>query len=254
MNEDQNNQPSSQVPNDTQVPNDDAPNDGAPASAGLTEEQVQQMVSSAVSEATTKVREETTKDIVTRLTGEGDKQDDQNVPPWEKEGRKPKGWSEVVDYATKSALNQFESKQEAQKKAQETANRERELQQAQTLEQYNKVWDRQITSLEKDGHIPSIDKDIKAKLDKGEKLSDEEKQDPGIQARVKLYDLAEKHGTANLELVYYKYMSTGQADAPPPGANVPVQGNRKSVSSPGKGPGFSYEEIHNARDIRDLIN
>ena len=49
------------------------------------------------------------------------------------------------------------------------------------------------------------EKEIQEKLKKGEVLSEEERQDKGLQARSKLFELGRQNKESNLELVYYKY-------------------------------------------------
>jgi hypothetical protein len=92
-----------------------------------------------------------------------------------------------------------------------------------------------------DQRLPAVADEIQEKLTKNQPLTDDDRKDPGIEARKRLFELGNEHKETNLELVYFKYYLPEQQKNPP-GADAPVIGNAKTTS---KNTGeYSYEELH----------
>jgi len=195
-----------------------------------------------------KIAEEVRDGIIEKLTGEKDKE---GLSPWEKEKRAPKDYTEVAEWGTEKAKKEIRAEIEEKEKVQakKTA-KEKKATEAKQKE-WNDYWDGQVNKLVEEGKIPAVNEDIQVKLAENKALTDEEKEDEGVQARREIFKLANENKESNLELVYYKYYSKGATK--PAGATAPVFGSRKVVSPSGKGEEYSYDEIHGAKTMRDLL-
>lgn len=153
----------------------------------------------------------------------------------------PKDYEEIKEVSKKEALEEFErinrEKEEASKKQVEEAKK----QEVENYKKWQEIWNKQVESLTEAGHLPKVDEEIQKKLDKGEKLSKEEMEDPGIAARSELYQKAQELKESNLELVYYRDMQgkreTREAE------EAPIFGLKKSVTQADDDEEFSYEDI-----------
>ena len=190
--------------------------------------------------------EEAEKRVVNRIVGEK-----------EEEKWVPKTYVDVKDKAVEESVAIIEKKRkdEQEKLAAEKKQKNEELKKKQ--EEYNKVWNDQLDKLAQENRIPSLDlntdsdKEIKRKLDAGENLSDEEMNHPHVKARSEIFALAKEHSEPNLRLVYYDHVQNKNKEVEAQ-KNAPVFGAGPAVSDDGKGPGYTYEEIHSS-NIEDLV-
>jgi hypothetical protein len=206
------------------------------------EEKLNEQVKSSVTEVSEtikqSVRDEVVGNIVSTLSG---KTADENTAPWVREGRNPKSYEEVADWSKTQALKEFQSIEDKKQAAAKAAQEEAEKSQTQKTTELNQYWDEQLTSMVADQRLPAVADEIQEKLTKNQPLTDEDRKDPGIEARKRLFELGNEHKETNLELVYFKYYLPEHQKSVP-GANAPVIGNAKTTSNtPGA---YSYEELH----------
>lgn len=150
--------------------------------------------------------------------------------PWVKEGRDPTE-KEVLDYTANQAANivrQEQADKEAeQRKQQETA----EQQKTEYRQAWEKEWARQIDALEEAGHLPKV-------------VDTNNKQDPGLVERARLWEEAVKNNMMNLTEVYLlKILPTKGKQ--PVGDNAPILRGDSANTTPDEDSGeFFYDEIH----------
>jgi len=192
---------------------------------------------------TKKVKEE----IIQKLTESQPIPED--APAWVKRGEKaPKSWDEVLQEAEVRAERKL-TLREQEKLSEETRKKEEEQEKrAQSIEQWNKLWDSQLDDLEKQGKLSAVPAEIKAKLAKNEQLSEEERQNPALLERFELQKIALDKKEPNLKVAYYEHYSQKQSEP----LAMPVFGATKSVSTPSRSS-YSYEEIHGAQSYEDLL-
>jgi hypothetical protein len=178
--------------------------------------------------------------------------------PWEKRGEnKPKDWQEAVEAG--ADLADFRKEQAERQAAQEE--QVAETVREERRQQLNKYWDEQLTELRAQGKIPDFSDTVKEKLQKGEVLSDEEREDAGLTAQVDLVkrmnEVAADRRTQgkppiyNLKEIYYEHYdkSTGERA----GADAPVSGGRTSVKpAPTGEEELPYEDLHKM-DFEQII-
>lgn len=156
--------------------------------------------------------------------------------PWGKEGRNPKSWDEVANYMVEK------SEKVREEKAKQTEKQQKEAADA-NVKAWNQIWDAEIHDLQEAGSIPKIE-------DKSNP------NDPGIKAIQRLFEEATKMTTEgrlptkSLKVAYYEVVSKMKQE--PPGGNAPVFGQR-TPTAPDKGPGYSYEELHNT-SMDDILS
>jgi hypothetical protein len=176
--------------------------------------------------------------------------------PWVKEKRTPKSYEEVAEFA--SDLAEFK-RQKAIKEQEKKKQIELDNQRKQN-ESINQLWDLQLGEMRESGLIPKIDEKVAEKMKKGEALSQEDLEDPGIKVQRELFDtmaqLAQerraqkKPVVTNLKEVYYEHYRNKEAKQPA-GADAPVSGARPSVT-PKEGD-FTYADINN-KSYYDILN
>jgi hypothetical protein len=119
--------------------------------------------------------------------------------------------------------------------------------QKQTDAAWKSEWDRQYQELETAGKIPPIKNDL-------------DPNDPGVKARADLFkilvdkskDRQAKGLPALTNLVEIFSLHYVPSTSQPPGADAPIAGAGKSVSSGENEGNFSYSEIHNA-SVEDVL-
>ena len=196
-------------------------------------------ISAIEAEVTKKVSER----IIKTLTG-GSEEEIKGAlgeqSPWAKEGRNPKDYDEIAQWATELALK----KQEAVK-AQETEDakeKEKEAAKLQTerAEAFNKYWDTQLNELYEGGKLPKI-------------KNAEDENDLGVKARKALFskmievnEQRTKEGKEpiySLKEIYYEHPINEE-----PGMEAPVSAGRGAVPAEGEG----YEYVGN-KSFLDII-
>lgn len=197
----------------------------------LTAEQLESTIEERISEATQKAQQLAEEAIVERISGKKDS------PKWV-----PKTYEEIVERAKTETQAEIERLEQERQKQQAEQVEQRKKAEAKKQEELKQYWDQQLGAMEEDGRLPKIDKNLAEKLSKGEKLSDDEMEDPAVKARQNLYKLAHEHKEPNLELVYYKHLNNKPAQAGRPDA--PVGGARRATADSNEAP-FTWEEIHN---------
>lgn len=173
---------------------------------------------------------------------------------WEKEGRQPKDYSEIAEETKRLAKEEMTAEQqkaEEERVAKETeTKKEAEENTKKAWEVANSRWDAQLDTLESEGKIPTIGEETKKKYEETKKLTGDERiravtdlraEDAGLDARIKVQEIALENAVkgrdVDMELAYYKYYRKQ-----PAGADAPVFGSNKSVSSD-SGEDFAYEDI-----------
>ena len=194
-----------------------------------------------------KIADDVRDGIIEKLTGGKDKEDQS---PWQKEGRSPKSYDEVAEWGTEKAKKELRQEIEEKDKVQAKKDNDAKAVETKRQEDWNKYWDGQIEKLVSEEKIPAPSEEIQAKLTDNKPLTEEEKEDPGIKARADIFRLATENKENNLELVYYKHFSK---ETKPAGASAPVIGSRKAVTPSGEQSEYTYEEVHNAKTMHDLL-
>jgi hypothetical protein len=177
-------------------------------------------------------------DMVTKLKGEAPS--DEDVPVWEKEGRNPKSYKEIAEYA----VTQFDRRQTEKEKEitrQEKLQHEAETRnQEEALKTQNQIWDQEIAFLQENNLMPKI-------VDKNSK------DDEGVKAARDLFEkainLVKEGKLPSKSLIAAYYQST-----PKPKAEPPVFGRKNAgpVGEVGE-PGYTYGEIHGSKSFQDIL-
>ena len=200
-------------------------------------EELKESISKEVSD---EVREDVTKqvrdDFVKKIAGEK-----------EPETYAPKTWQQVKEDMERTAEEKTKSILEEREKQSSEADKTAKQQEADKVKARNEAWDKQVKSLVNEGLISDVSKEIAEKMAKNIPLTTEDRKDPGVKARVKLFETMKQNNIEDAELAFYKHMNRQ-----PAGANAPVGGGSKGVSSSDKSD-FTYEEIHNT-SIDKLLN
>lgn len=177
-------------------------------------------------EVTEKVTKQVKDDLVEKIVGKKEEK-------WQ-----PSSYEEIKEATKKETLDEFQKmEKEKEAKAKETE-KTAEAERGKRMTEWNKHWDNQLTELAKDNRIPQVAKEIQEKLTKNETLTDDDRKDEGLQARVKMFKLGRENKESNLELVYYKYYNKKQK-----ATTAPVFGSQKSVNS-SEPEDFTYESIN----------
>lgn len=192
----------------------------------------------AIAEETKTQVYETVKSALGIETKEGE---EEYQTPWQKRGdANPKDWTEV----TQASVELSERRRlQAEAQAKEAADNQEKLDQ-EAKDRMNKEWDNELAFLRSKEYIPAVDKDIQAKLTKGENLTDEEKNDPGLVAQAELFSTMNKlhqsgsDSTTSLRAIYHDHYQDNKKE--PAGADAPISGGSKSVD---QSVGYSYDDV-----------
>lgn len=175
------------------------------------------------------ITEEAAQKLIEDQTGK-QKQDDEQYP-WEKEGREPTQ-REVLDYVANRTL-------ELQEERKAETERVQKEQQDQNLENNKKIWNSNIEYLESNNFIPKV-------------VNKEDKNDPGLVARTKLFEQAVLHNELDLEKVYWRYIKPNERKQPA-GADAPIARGANADTEPkGDDDDFYYDEVHGKDPSRDF--
>lgn len=185
------------------------------------------------------VKNEFTQKILDAIGVSPKEAEDQDLmPPWEKEQRNPKNYGEIAEWSSQLAEKRLDlRRQEEQDRANEEADKTE-----QNTKSYNSAlnsaWDEQLGEMRESGLIPQVDEAIAAKLGSGKKLNEEERSDPGLSAQRRLFELMykvsidrQKEGkkpVTSLKEVYYEHFNKDTDQ--PVGADAPVSGGEKVVT------------------------
>ena len=186
----------------------------------------------------TEATEAAKKAIVDKITDTPD----EGAYSWQKKGFKDPAeagmtWDQVAGEIEERTEKRLEDKNKVQQEEAKKAQGVKAAQTKESLKVMHGEWDEQVKYLEEQKLIPAPAEEIQKKLDKSEVLTEEEKQDPGIQARDRLYSLGATHKKRNLIEVHQRFYSNQ------PGADAPVMGaNRSRAPQTDK---YSYEDVHN---------
>jgi len=178
-------------------------------------------------EVAEKVAKKVQDDLVEKITG-GKKEE-----KWQ-----PLSYEEIKEATKKETLDEFQKMEKEKEAKTKETEKTAEAERGKRMTEWNKHWDNQLTELAKDNRIPQVAKEIQEKLTKNETLTDDDRKDEGLQARVKMFQLGRENKESNLELVYYKYYNKKQK-----ATTAPVFGSQKSVNS-SEPEDFTYESIN----------
>lgn len=192
------------------------------------------------------VTKEVTEGIAQRLIGE--RKPEEELSPWEKEGRNPKDYDEIANYVADLTQKRIAEQQaEVRKEEEEERARQTEYQQK-TNEEWNTYWNEQLEDLRAQDKLPKV---VKA---------DDEKDAGRVAERGifnQMFQLNIKRNAegkvpiTNIKEFYYEHYKNPTDQ--PPGADAPVSGGRKSIDEGKNKEEYTYEEIHHARDFESLI-
>lgn len=187
---------------------------------------------------TEKLKEEMTKEItetiVERITGKKEENLEEKSP-WEKEGRDPKDWNEVVKWSTEQAKKAVQLELEEKEKALKEQEEKNKVNQEEYTKKANEYWDNQINDLTTSGKVSKEElKDFwQQVLDVNTQLAEEGK--PHIVSLTDFY------------LFHYKPKTKEVA-----GARAPVMGGKAKVT-PQEDDDDDYMTLHRT-PMRNLIH
>lgn len=205
----------------------------------IAKEELQGEFDSKAEEIAQEAARKTKEEIAKQISGEKD------ADKWV-----PKSYEEIVDKAKDEMREENQKTQKDADEQREADEKKAGEDKKKSLEKWNKHWDTQIKTLEKDGIIEEVNEDIQKKLDNKEELTDEEKNDPGLKSREQIFSKARELKETNLELVAYKYIK-GEKKASGR-SSAPVIGSNRGGFTPGNKSGYSYEEVHDS-SIEDIL-
>ena len=192
------------------------------------------------------VTKEVTEGIAQRLIGE--RKPEEELSPWEKEGRNPKDYDEIANYVADLTQKRIAEQQaEVRKEEEEERARQTEYQQK-TNEEWNTYWNEQLEDLRAQDKLPKV---VKA---------DDEKDAGRVAERGifnQMFQLNIKRNAegkvpiTNIKEFYYEHYKNPTDQ--PPGADAPISGGRKSVDEGKNKEEYTYEEINSARNFEDLL-
>ena|SRR3990167_396099 len=195
-----------------------------------------------IEEIVTEVKKTVSESIIKALTG-GSEADVTGATgeqsPWAKEGRNPKDYDEIAQWATELAVKKQEAvKAEEAEKAKEQEKEAAKLQ-TERAEAFNKYWDTQLNELFEAGKLPKIE-------------DPKNEDDIGIRARKSLFskmievnEQRTKEGKEpiySLKEIYYEHPINEE-----PGMFAPVSVGRGAV--PAEGEGYEYVGSKSFLDI-----
>lgn len=173
-------------------------------------------------------------DLQKKLTGEPEEE----KTPWTKEGRQPRDYDEVAEVIKKQTLTAVEA-QEAKKVAEQAkAAKDEKASEAKTEKKWTEHWETQLRELVEEKKIPGVSEDIQRKMDKGQTLTAEDRQDPGVVARAEIWEAAKENKERNLRLVYFEHIK----DKSDVGGDAPVFGSRRAAKPAEEKTEYTYEE------------
>jgi len=219
------------------------PIDTAEVVAKVSEEVKDKVITEISDKVSQDVSEKVTSSVVESITDKlGGKKEEKWIP---------KDYEEIKDRAKEETLAEFENRMKARDEEAKKAQDAKAEEAVKRQEKWEQAWNAQLETLTKEGHIPEPNEEIRAKMEKKERLSEQDLQDEGLKMRRELYRLADEYKEYDLEKVYYKYVLP-KKDEVPSGAFAPVSGSTKTTVGDNDTK-YSYEDIHNSRNFEDLI-
>lgn len=179
---------------------------------------------------TQKISEETAKRIIEATTKKEEPKvevDEELISPWAKEGRAPKDYEEITDWAIKKAKILDKREAEAEALKQEEVKKQTEEYNKAQIEQFNKYTDEQLSDLKAAGKIKTADEQ-KALFQKMLEVN---------QARAK----EGKSPIYSVKEIFYEHYTPPTAQ--PAGADAPISPGASTVESESK-------EINYLKDVR----
>jgi len=210
-----------------------------------------------VAEVKKKTKEETMQEVLKSLgvTKEEEKKIEEQgyTAPWKKRGEEaPATWDELLEAS--AAYRDFKKDEQEkitseQQRHQMALVKEREL-------GINTEWDGQLDYLRSEGLIPEVDPKIAEKLKEGKVLTNAERQDPGLQAQVgifeAMYAVAQEREAAGQKPIvdavhifnryYKKPVKSVGAKAPVSGGSIPISSKEEEIPYD-KLHGSTFEEL-----------
>lgn len=156
------------------------------------------------------------------------------------QGKKaPRGWDEAGKKITEKAVSEAESRilskiEQKEKERKEAEKREAEVSKVEQRKVYQQ-WDKDWSDLVNEGKMPKISEEIAKKIRDGVVLTDEDKTDKGLKARMDLIQIAMSKGDNNLYKVYHRDYVNEKA------RRAPVMG--EGMSPIDNEPTMSYEQM-----------
>ncbi len=178
---------------------------------------------------------------------------------WEKRGEsKPASWKEAIEAGADLSDFRRDKADQLKEAEQEKIDTARQAQ----MKKLNTYWDGQLDDLRGQGKLPAIAEDVRTKMDSGEALSEEDREDPGVKAQKQLvdtmYDVGKqlesqgKPVVYNLKEIYYEFYEKKAAENQPAGADAPVSGGTSAVSTGGDET-IDYTKDIVGKSFQDII-
>lgn len=159
----------------------------------------------------------------------------------------PESWDKLHDDIKTDTLSEVQKATEPLRKELEQLKREKEeesLRQSradESMRTEKQRIDQEWKELVEDGDLPKIAPEIMEKINKNEKLSDDEVKDPGLMA---YNEIIKTHFETNRGGSLYRTLKHNLSKQPA-GSRAPVLGGRSKPTENNEDE-YTYEEIHNA--------
>ncbi|TVL99571.1 MAG: hypothetical protein CV087_17585 [Candidatus Brocadia sp. WS118] len=202
-----------------------------------------------VTEEAGRISEERAQKIVEAASGSKDdpkEEDDELISPWKKEGRTPKDYEEVADWAVKKKEILDTRAAEAHKKEVEEQEKIAKESKEEAIKRFNDWTDGRLNDLYESGKLPKV-------------IDPKNPDDEGVVAKKALFQTMldvnldrAKRGLPeimDIKEIYYEHYKAPKKEVA--GADAPVS---PSTTPPGESSkDLDYNEIHNSRGIWDLF-
>lgn len=196
-----------------------------------------------------KISEESAQKVVEQVTKKKESENEKEeelISPWKKEGRLPKDYEEVSDWAVEK--KQILDQRSAKVAEREKSSLEEKQKSANSLEvkRFNDFVDSQVAELVEDGKLPGVENALNP-------------ADPGLVARKQLFQTMmdvnverQKKGKPpvySIKEVYYEHFDK-KADEEPAGADAPVSPGKSAPQ--GEPKEVDYREVHK-KSLIDIV-
>jgi len=161
---------------------------------------------------------------------------------WEKKGRKdPESWDQLMSESERIAEEKFEKKMQEWQRRQEEESKKTETQRATEVQQKRAKFSQDWLDLVQKGKLPSPSEEIMTKLQKGERVTEQEAQsDVGLKEYRRLVKMA-LDNNEDLKIAYYE-----RYNSEPAGMDAPVFGADRIHGRYETEENYSYEDIHSS--------
>lgn len=175
-----------------------------------------------------KISGEDAQALIETQTGEDKKEEE--VYPWETEGREPTQ-KEVLDYIANKAVDIQEQRQAEAQKVEAEKQQAAKAQEEQNVAAWKNKWEGDVKWLEAKGYIRKV----------GNK---DDPNDPGVKDRQKLLEQATLNNELDLRVVQLVHIEPNKGKQPA-GVNAPISiPSNDTTAAEGEDDDFYYDEVH----------